>query len=80
MLRHGYYEAIEGRGQVNDHMVHCFDYLRQAIVCSADTALEPYKTEVDGVDGYGAPHQCRDFNALYDWAERYRYIDSEGIY
>ncbi|MCJ1312069.1 hypothetical protein MMC25_005743 [Agyrium rufum] len=49
------------------HYLHCFDYLRQAILCSADGTFEPSKTNKKGelfTDGY-VEHQCRDAAALY---------------
>ena len=44
--------------------MHCFDYLRQGIQCSADDALEEVIPELGGVSGWGAVHYCRDFDAL----------------
>jgi hypothetical protein len=79
LLRYGYYAAVDGNTQSEMHTMHCFAYLRQSIMCAADSALEPYKVEFNGVDGYGEPHQCRDYDALYEWAEKYRYSDHEGI-
>ena len=79
MLRYGYYQALEGHTEASRHTMHCFAYLRQSIMCAADTALEPYKAEHNGVDGYGSPHQCRDYNAVYEWAEHFRYNDRDGI-
>ncbi|MCJ1259228.1 hypothetical protein MMC24_007064 [Lignoscripta atroalba] len=59
----------------NGHLNHCFDYLRQAIMCNGDTAMDKYAFTMDngklihGVNGWGTTHQCRDFNAIYDFAE-----------
>ena len=48
-----------------DHVLHCFDYLRQGIMCAADSTLEWPRQEVDGrrfaVDGWGVEHQCADW-------------------
>lgn len=48
-----------------DHMAHCFDYLRQSLMCHGDMTLEWPRTEADGsrfaVDGWGIEHQCRDW-------------------
>lgn len=46
------------------HAMHCFDYLRQGIQCSADDALEEGIPELGGVSGWGTIHRCRDFDAL----------------
>jgi len=61
------------------HMGHCFDYLRQALACGADSSLEKRNATVQGVRGWGTSHQCRDFNALKQWTEEHRYSDSDGI-
>ncbi|GME43824.1 hypothetical protein BKCO1_25000117 [Neofusicoccum parvum] len=57
------------------HITHCFDFIRQALMCFADPTLEPFLME-DGVtlqprgsSGWGVTHQCRDFNALVDWSQ-----------
>ncbi|KAI0974841.1 hypothetical protein F4678DRAFT_352716 [Xylaria arbuscula] len=42
------------------HMIHCFDYMRQAIMCSADMALEGLETTFPdhngGSDGWDSKH------------------------
>ncbi|RBQ68736.1 hypothetical protein VDGD_05055 [Verticillium dahliae] len=42
------------------HMIHCFAYLRQTIMCSADTALEGLETTFPdhngGSDGWDSKH------------------------
>ena len=48
-------------------------------MCSADTALEPFREEVHGVDGFGTEHMCRDIDAVKAWAEEYRANDQDGI-
>ncbi|OMP82637.1 hypothetical protein BK809_0006947 [Diplodia seriata] len=57
------------------HITHCFDFIRQALVCFADATLEPFLEE-DGVtlqprgsSGWGVTHKCRNFDALVDWAQ-----------
>ena len=51
------------------HLRHCFDYLRQAFICMADTNLEPVDMELGGVTGWRFDRTCRDFQAVKDWAE-----------
>ncbi len=63
------------------HADHCFRYLRQTIVCCADTALEgqdPRAPTVDA-DGTGATHLCKDFEMVKAWAEDRRMDDSHWI-
>jgi hypothetical protein len=43
------------------HTIHCFDYLRQAILCAGDTTLEG-TTEYG--EGWGSLHQCKDIDAI----------------
>jgi hypothetical protein len=73
VIRFGYWGAINGDSKPSDHLVHCMEYLRRTIMCAADTTLEPFKTEHAGVDGFGTVHQCRDYNQLYNWAEKNQY-------
>jgi hypothetical protein len=69
-----------------DHATHCFEYLRQALMCAADTNLEdtyPYVDE-DGkaflaTDGWSSEKICRDFEAVREWAETWRTGDAGGI-
>jgi len=48
-----------------DHVYHCFDYLRQALMCHADLTVEWPRTEADGrrfaVDGWNIEHQCKSW-------------------
>lgn len=57
------------------HTEHCFDYIRQSLMCAADSALEKRNDTIGGVTGWGTSHQCRDFSALQEWAEMHRYSD-----
>jgi len=68
-----HYAALLTMGQemtdkVSDHPDHCFDYLRQAIMCSADMTLEKARVDPDGhrraTDGWGSTHQCKDWGRV----------------
>ncbi|KAI1317562.1 hypothetical protein F5Y16DRAFT_148829 [Xylariaceae sp. FL0255] len=50
------------------HSAHCFDYLRQSIMCSADTNLEG---KTGSGPGWGSKHICRDYDALLIWANEH---------
>lgn len=66
-----YQTAFEGHEltpELAHHSAHCFDYLRQSIMCNADTTLEG-KTEVG--PGWGSKHQCKDYDALLEWANKH---------
>jgi len=47
------------------HMIHCFDYLRQTIMCHADMALEGLETTFPdhngGSDGWDSKHGKSNF-------------------
>ena len=58
-------EKMFVQGDAEEHLAHCFDYLRQGLMCNADMSLEWPRTEEDGrrfaVDGWNVPHQCVDW-------------------
>ncbi|KAH8170642.1 hypothetical protein LIA77_09423 [Sarocladium implicatum] len=58
------------------HMTHCFDYLRQSIMCAGDVTLEGMQTTfpegTNGSDGWDATHVCRDYNQVYTYLTRKR--------
>ena len=58
------------------HAIHCLDYLRQAVLCKADTTLEPAHAArtTDGrvtqaAYGVGVTHECRDWTQVRDFVE-----------
>ncbi|KAF7452518.1 DUF3328 domain containing protein [Pyrenophora tritici-repentis] len=74
----------------HEHIKHCFEYLRQALMCAADTNLEGTKMQefgradgdkgyVLGSDAWGTKRVCRDFEGVKTWAERWRGEDEGGI-
>jgi len=62
----------------SDHTEHCFHYLRQGILCAADTTLEPGGTGMVLPNGDKvaptAPvtHTCRDWKQVYDYLEEHQ--------
>jgi hypothetical protein len=59
------YAGVNLTEEVGHHASHCFNYIRQGIMCSADTTLEG-KTEAG--PGEGSEHECVDYEALLEWA------------
>lgn len=47
-----------------NHVSHCVEYLRQAILCNADTSLEGETGAASTSTGWGQMHVCKDFDAL----------------
>ena len=56
-----------------DHLEHCIDYIRQGLMCNADTTIEPPLYVKDGfgsdgpITGEGIQHQCRDWEAVREF-------------
>ncbi|OLN97664.1 hypothetical protein CCHL11_09625 [Colletotrichum chlorophyti] len=73
-------EVEEGHFQV--HTNHCFDYLRQSILCAADMTLEGKVMGRDakpGTDGWGHLHTCRNHREVMQWIEERRVKDKKFI-
>ncbi|KAK6220072.1 hypothetical protein QIS74_05574 [Colletotrichum tabaci] len=66
------------------HMIHCFSYLRQTIMCSADMALEGLETTFPdhngGSDGWDSKHVCKDYNQVKNYLESVRAYDDREIF
>ncbi|KAK3326766.1 hypothetical protein B0H66DRAFT_168605 [Apodospora peruviana] len=66
------------------HMIHCFDYMRQAIMCSSDIALEGLETTFPdhngGSDGWDSKHVCKDYSQVVGYLESVRAYDDRQIY
>ncbi|PGH07166.1 hypothetical protein GX51_01953 [Blastomyces parvus] len=59
------------------HVDYCFDYLRQAIQCSADSTVEWAREEKNGkrkeIDGWGVPHYvCKDVRVLEEFIAQHQ--------
>ncbi|THH18315.1 hypothetical protein EW146_g2630 [Bondarzewia mesenterica] len=76
--------VFAGDKDESGHVKHCFNYLRQAILCNADITLEPGRkvtsigkdgkkhTEIEG--GYDVTHTCRD------WRQVWRFMEDEWVH
>jgi len=65
-LRQGQDESEKGY-----HIAHCFDYLRQGIICAGDATLEGNNSMKypDVEIPWGTVHRCANWDALRDWAD-----------
>lgn len=89
VVYHGYYSAatelnyssnLVKRSKISHHAEGCFDYLRQSILCHADTNIEPLVPELYGVNT-AIPRVCRDIGKVIEWSERWKSAGaSEEIY
>lgn len=61
------------------HTSHCFNYIRQAILCGLDTTLEGAGDGIGVADGSGQTHVCRDRQQSIDWLEAHKFIDWRSI-
>ncbi|CAN8102064.1 unnamed protein product [Discula destructiva] len=69
--------------QMEGHLPHCFEYLRQSIMCCGDTAIEGQHTTfphgILGSDGWDAKHVCKDYDQVYAFLEEHRADDQVWI-
>ena len=65
------------------HVGHCFEYLRQSIMCCGDMALEGEQTTFPegwrGSDGWDAKHVCKDYSQVYNYLTDNRENDKHWI-
>jgi hypothetical protein len=73
------------------HINHCFEYIRQSIMCAGDVALEGAATtfppgesgeDRGGSDGWDAKHVCKNYDQVYRYLEErtmnhFKWIESE---
>ncbi|KAK0511063.1 hypothetical protein JMJ35_006615 [Cladonia borealis] len=52
------------------HVQHCIDFLRQSLMCKADTTIEIRDEAIMGVKGFGVRHECVDWDRLIAWTAR----------
>ncbi|KAL4860739.1 hypothetical protein BDV12DRAFT_208887 [Aspergillus spectabilis] len=81
IIRKTFWEAVNGEPYTHTpgaHMNHCFDALRQYVICSADTT--PLYTFGDFTAGDGQVHRCKNWSQLRDYATKHTacYRDSVG--
>lgn len=57
------------------HVSHCFDFVRQALMCGGDTSLE-WPEETNGVKiitGAASTHVCRSWDDIWKYAQDHVY-------
>ncbi|CAK7223359.1 hypothetical protein SEUCBS140593_005209 [Sporothrix eucalyptigena] len=66
------------------HMIHCMDYMREAVLCSADMALEGHETtfpdDNGGSDGWDSKHVCKNYGEVKAYLESVRAYNDQLIY
>ena len=53
------------------HLDHCFDYVRQMLICGGDTTLAGGDLS-NGSSQLNVPHVCKNFDQMYSWLESHR--------
>ncbi|KAI1326263.1 hypothetical protein F5Y16DRAFT_422012 [Xylariaceae sp. FL0255] len=59
----------------HNHFLHCIDYLRQAVMCAGDLALELHDPSTDPDDlgpkdgGWNGHHVCKDYSQILGYLE-----------
>ena len=82
VIRHALYDTWDNEKHSHagpQHYTHCLEYLRQSIMCSADSNLEYRLPGPDGVKrtlGWNL-HRCRDFDAMVRWSQEWRAFDGK---
>ncbi|KAH7139073.1 hypothetical protein B0J11DRAFT_516014 [Dendryphion nanum] len=56
------------------HMDHCFDYIRQSLMCAGDTTLAG-EDFPGGSYQFEVVHVCRNWDQIYDWLDENRPSD-----
>ncbi|KAG4438772.1 hypothetical protein IFR05_005749 [Cadophora sp. M221] len=84
MIRTLYWQALRGDRNLkmaeNDgleeemgHVNHCFDYIRQGIMCAGDMSIEGAADERDGegphISGVGMKHECKSWDGSRKWMD-----------
>ena len=61
----------EDESEKGYHIAHCFDYIRQGIMCAGDVTLEGNNSvRHPGVDiPWGTAHRCANWDAIQEWAD-----------
>jgi len=62
--------AAAARSRARYHVHHCFNYVRQMVLCGADTRLNPtdhvQPSGRPAADGIGLMYECRDWKGVYE--------------
>ncbi|KAF7508281.1 hypothetical protein GJ744_009426 [Endocarpon pusillum] len=83
-LRRGFYQVWDAKTALENgtnpahlppesitlnHVLHCIEFLRQSVMCHADTTIEAKDENLHGVVGFGIAHACRNWDQMVKWVE-----------
>jgi len=93
MLRQAFWASVDGKlEEMGDesreknhrtshhHVRHCFEYLRQSLICLADSNLEMMNYTARGISGWQTERTCRNFDELSDWANEWGISRAEALH
>lgn len=61
------------------HIKHCFEYLRQSLMCLADGNLEAINSTTGIVTGWQSERTCKNFDKLKAWADEWGVSGEEAL-
>jgi hypothetical protein len=61
------------------HIQHCFEYLRQSLMCLADGNLEAINSTTGIVTGWQSERTCKNFDKLKAWADEWGVSGEEAL-
>jgi hypothetical protein len=92
LLRQAFWASVDGKlaemGAENreknhrtshHHIRHCFEYLRQSLICLADSNLENMNYTARGVSGWQTERTCRSLQTLTEWANEWGISREEAL-
>ncbi|KAL1964931.1 hypothetical protein VTN77DRAFT_6284 [Rasamsonia byssochlamydoides] len=66
------FEFTDPEDELEKHLYHCIEMLRQALMCNADPGVIGYRyvrgRESRPYPDFNTPHKCRDFQGMLEWA------------
>ncbi|OAG22752.1 hypothetical protein CC77DRAFT_1059630 [Alternaria alternata] len=93
MLRQAFWASVDGKlAEMGDesreknhrtshhHVRHCFEYLRQSLICLADSNLEMMNYTARGISGWQTERTCRNFEELSDWSNEWGITRKEALH
>lgn len=93
MLREAFWASVDGNlVEMGDetreknhrtshhHVRHCFEYLRQSLICLADSNLEMMNYTARGISGWQSERTCRDYDGLVAWADEWGITREEALH
>ncbi|KAJ9363087.1 hypothetical protein DTO280E4_2836 [Paecilomyces variotii] len=65
-------EFSDSGAELENHLYHCTEMLRQVLMCNADAGIYGYKyvkgREQRPYPDFSTPHRCRNFDTVLEWA------------